>query len=93
MDEEEFEKLEIPHQSKLKPKDFHLEGTFGPATYKELDNKKLVWVGRISSAYLEWWKRDDNTGKAERHGNRVVSHLSLMEIAFLTNLYVIGSFC
>ena len=45
MDEEKFKKLGFPDPWKLKPKHFYLEGLFGPAIYKgldeELDNEEL----------------------------------------------------
>ena len=127
MDEEKFKKLGFPDPSELKPKHFHLEGTFGPAIYKrpdndepdneepdneepddeepdneepdqELgdeepdneepgdddegpDNEELKWVGNISAAFLERWKRDAKTGKAKKHGKRVVSYILLMKIS------------
>ena len=113
MDEEKFKKLGFPNPWELKPKHFHLEGTFGPAIYKrpdndepdneepdneepddeEPDNEELKWVGNISAAFLERWKRDAKTGKAKKHGKRVVSYILLMKIS-LTNWYVIeSSYC
>ena len=104
MDKEEFEKLGFPENPfEVEPEHIHLEGPFGPATYKgpdeevddeeaddeepnneEPDSEKLVWVGNISTAFLERWKRDARTGKAKRYGKRVVSYLLLMRIS-LTN--------
>jgi len=97
MDEKRFKKLGFPEPSELKPKHFHLEGRFGPAIYKglddeELDNEELEWVGNISTASLERWKRDARTGQAKKYGRRVVSIL-LMRIS-LTNWYVTeSSYC
>jgi hypothetical protein len=118
MDEEKFKKLGFPDPWELKPKHFHLEGPFGPAIYKRLDNEELddeqpdneelddeeiddeelgdkepnneelgdeesedeepdneglKWVGNISTAFLELWKRDTRTEKAKKYGRRVVS--------------------
>jgi hypothetical protein len=148
MDEEKFKKLGFPHPDKLRPRDFYLKGTFGPAIYKRLhneeledeevddeevddeevgdeesdhkesdheesdheesdheesdheesdheepDNEELKWVGKISTAFLERWKRDATTGKAKKSGRRVVSYILLMRIS-LTNWYVIeSSYC
>ena len=41
MDEEKFKKLGFPDPWELKPKDFHLQGLFGPAIYKTHDNEEL----------------------------------------------------
>jgi hypothetical protein len=41
MDEEKFKRLGFPDPRDLKPKHFHLEGPFGPAIYKGLDNEEL----------------------------------------------------
>ena len=113
MGEKKFRELRFPDNSlEVQPKHIHLEGPFGPATYRGLeeiddeepndeepndeevddeepnngepDNEGLVWVGTISTAFLERWKRDARTGKAKRYGKRVVSYLLLMRIP-LTN--------
>ena len=39
--EKEFKRLNFPEPWELKAKDFHLESPFGPATYKELNEKGL----------------------------------------------------
>jgi hypothetical protein len=57
---------------------------------EELDIKEFVWVGHISTAFLERWTRDKKTGTATGYGKRVVSYLLLMRISF-TNWYIIGS--
>jgi hypothetical protein len=41
MDEERFKKLGFPDPWELKPEHFHLEGRFGPAIYKGLDDEEL----------------------------------------------------
>ncbi|XTI95191.1 hypothetical protein V2W45_1444592 [Cenococcum geophilum] len=108
MDEKRFRELVFPDNPlEVQPEHIHLEGPFGPATYKGLeevdhegpdheepnneehdneesdhegpdneepDNEKLVWVGNISTAFLERWKRDARTGKAKRYGKRVNLH-------------------
>ena len=78
MDEEEFKRLGFPNPWEIKPEHFYLEGPFGPAIYKGLDdeelgNKELKWTGNISTAFLEQWKRDARTEKAKKSGRRVVS--------------------
>jgi hypothetical protein len=40
MDEEKFKKLGFPDPWELKPEHFHLEGSFGPAIYKRLDDEE-----------------------------------------------------
>jgi len=57
---------------------------------EEPDDEELKWVGNISTAFLERWKRDARTGQAKKYGKRVVSYMLLMRIS-LTNWYVIGS--
>jgi hypothetical protein len=69
LDDEDFEQLEFPEGSELRTLDFNLEGEHGPVIYKG-----LVWVGRISNAYMEVWKRDPVTNLAARNGDRIVSH-------------------
>jgi hypothetical protein len=56
---------------------------------EEPDNE-LEWVGKISTAFLERWRRDARTGRAKKSGNRVVSYILLMRIS-LTNWYVVGT--
>jgi hypothetical protein len=56
---------------------------------EESDNE-LKWVGKISTAFLERWRRDARTGRAKKSGNRVVSYILLMRMS-LTNWYVIGT--
>jgi hypothetical protein len=69
LDDKDFERLEFPEGSELRALDFNLEGEHGPVTYKG-----LVWVGHISNAYMEVWKRDPVTNLAARNGDRIVSH-------------------
>jgi hypothetical protein len=53
---------------------------------EELDIKELVWVGRISTAFLERWIRDAKTGRAKRYGKRRVSYMLLMRISLLIGM-------
>ncbi len=63
------EKTELYSQTpKLKIQNFNVDGEFGPATFKGLQ-----WVGKISSATLEVWKRDSRTGLAIKDRNDIVS--------------------
>ena len=41
MDEEKFKRLGFPDPWELKPEHFYLEGSFGPAIYKGLDDEEL----------------------------------------------------
>lgn len=68
LSDENIQHLGFPAASELSESSFTLEGEYGPATYKG-----LVWVGRISEAFLEVWKRNLETGLAERVGDRIVS--------------------
>ncbi|KAH0548107.1 hypothetical protein GP486_008163 [Trichoglossum hirsutum] len=53
---EEIEQLELSRQRRI---NFNAEGDFGPLTYKG-----LVWVGQITSVFMEIWKKDSQTGSA-----------------------------
>lgn len=53
---------------------------------EEPDDKELVWVGHISTAFLERWIRDAQTGKAKKIGNRRVSYILLMRISLLIGM-------
>jgi hypothetical protein len=68
LEERERENLDLPVSSEVKQSSFNLKGKFGPAFFKG-----LLWVGEITSAYLEIWKRNPGTGLAERCGGRIVS--------------------
>jgi hypothetical protein len=54
---------------------------------EEAEDEKLVWVGRISTAFLEWWVRDAKTGKAKKYGKRRVSYILLVKISLLIGCY------
>ncbi|KAI9760239.1 MAG: hypothetical protein M1840_002582 [Geoglossum simile] len=69
LDDEDFERLEFPHESEVRALNFNLEGEYGPVIYKG-----LVWVGRISAAYMEVWKRDPVTKLATRNEDRINLH-------------------
>jgi hypothetical protein len=68
LEDEEIEQLELSRQHRI---NFDAEGDFGPITYKG-----LVWVGRITSIFMEVWKKDSQSGLATLDGNRMVSHHS-----------------
>jgi hypothetical protein len=53
---------------------------------EEPDDKELVWVGHISTAFLERWIRDAQTGKAKKYGKRRVSYILLMRISLLIGM-------
>ncbi|KAI9770442.1 MAG: hypothetical protein M1840_003328 [Geoglossum simile] len=65
-DDEDFKQLGFPEFTELRASDFNLEDEYGPATYKG-----LVWVGKISAASIEIWKRDAVTGLATRNGSPI----------------------
>jgi hypothetical protein len=67
IDDEDFEQLGFPKE--LKTSMFSLAGDYGPAMYKG-----LAWVGQISTAVVEIWKRNPTTGLATQVGDRVVSY-------------------
>lgn len=62
----QLEDLDLPDSRELEEDDFDLEGEYGPVVYKG-----LRWVGKISSALLEIWRRDPLTKLAERDGEPV----------------------
>jgi hypothetical protein len=65
----DFEQLGFPEAEELKTSMFSLAGDHGPAIYKG-----LAWVGQISTAVVEIWKRNPTTGLATQVGDRVVSY-------------------
>jgi hypothetical protein len=67
LNDEDSEQLGFPGATELKTFDFSLEGEYGPATYKG-----FIWVGQISAAFMEIWKKDPMTGLATRNGSRIV---------------------
>ncbi|KAH0541714.1 hypothetical protein FGG08_003806 [Glutinoglossum americanum] len=69
LDDEELGRLEFPKGSEVRALNFNLEGEYGPVIYKG-----LVWVGRISTAYMEVWKRDPVTKLATRNEDRINLH-------------------
>jgi hypothetical protein len=69
LDGEDFEQLGFPKATELRTSNFSLVGDYGPAMYKG-----LVWVGQISAAFMEIWKRDPITRLATRKGNPIVGH-------------------
>ncbi|KAH0551428.1 hypothetical protein GP486_007358 [Trichoglossum hirsutum] len=63
LEDEEIEQLGLPGQHRI---NFDAEGDFGPITYKG-----LVWVGRITSIFVEVWKKDPQSGLATLSKNRM----------------------
>ena len=72
--EDDEVKDRFPHFSKLGASMVHFEDPLDP--FGSLSICGYTWVNR-STAFLEIWKRDDDTGKARRHGAREVSYFSL----------------
>ncbi|KAI9765673.1 MAG: hypothetical protein M1840_007231 [Geoglossum simile] len=68
--DEDFENLGFPGPLELRGSNFHLDDEYGPAIYKG-----LAWVGRISAAFMEAWKRDPVTGLAVQNGDRIDIHM------------------
>jgi hypothetical protein len=93
LDHEELDDEELDHEELDDEELDHEERDDEESDDKEPDNEQLKWTGKISSVFLERWKRDAGTGKAKKPGRRIVSFLLLMRIS-LTNWYVIGpSYC
>ena len=67
LDDEELEELEFPEPAGIDFDDFNSEKEYGPVTYKGLQ-----WVGWISEAFMELWRRDPATGLATKVGHRRV---------------------
>jgi hypothetical protein len=73
MDEEKFKKLGFPDPWKLKPKHFHLEGLYGPATYKGLDHEEPddeeLDDGELDDGELDDGELDDKEPDDEELGD------------------------
>jgi hypothetical protein len=69
LNSEDFEQLGFPKDTELIASNFSLTGDYGPTTYKG-----FVWVGQISVAFMEIWKRDPITGLATLNGNRIIGY-------------------
>ena len=67
LDDEELERLEFPEPADIRVRDFTSAGEYGPVMYNGLQ-----WVGQISEAFMELWRRDPDTGLAFRDGRRRV---------------------
>lgn len=68
LEEPTLQSLDLPNGFEVRESSFVLMGDFGPANFKELS-----WVGQITTAFMELWKRNPITGLAERVGERFVS--------------------
>lgn len=76
-----FEQLGFPEAEELKTSMFGLAGDYGPAMYKG-----LAWVGQISTAVVEIWKRNPTTRLATQVGDRVVSYYYRQQRFMLTSI-------
>jgi hypothetical protein len=68
-DNKDLEELGFPDMPNVKIGDFVLQREYGPVVYKGFQ-----WVGHISAAFMEVWKRDPSTRSAVKNGNRIVGH-------------------
>jgi hypothetical protein len=76
----DLNRLDIPKKpSEIRAEDFNLEGEYGAVTYKG-----LKWMGEITEAFLEVWKRNPATGLAVKDGTRTV-WLQKLRITLYTN--------
>jgi hypothetical protein len=63
--DQDLEELGIPSKpTEVRSRDVVANGDFGPIFYRDQQ-----WVGQISEAFMEVWKRDANTAK--RQGDRI----------------------
>lgn len=76
----EFAQLNLPDSLTIEESDFSFQDEYGPVMYQG-----LCWVGKISSASLEIWRRDSVKGLARIDGDRFVS-LFLNSISSYTNI-------
>jgi hypothetical protein len=68
LDDEEIKQLSDTTDIGDEP--FGFEGEYGPVKLRG-----LTWVGCISEAFIEVWRRDPATGSAIQDGNRIVGLL------------------
>jgi hypothetical protein len=65
--DQDLEELCIPSMpAEVRSRDVVANGDFGPIFYRDQQ-----WVGHISGAFMEVWKRDTNTDTAKRQGDRI----------------------
>ena len=67
LNEDKYECLDSVNLANLNSAAFDLVEDFGPARFKDIE-----WVGKISTTFMEVWKRD-NTGSPVQDGPRIVS--------------------
>jgi len=65
LDNEEIE--QFPDITEIRGQHFTFEEEYGPVKFRG-----LAWVGCISEAFIEVWRRDLATGSAFQDGNRMV---------------------
>ena len=61
---------QFPDTTEIPDQPFVFEGEYGPVKFRG-----LTWVGCISEAFMEVWRRDPATGTALQDGNRMVGLL------------------
>lgn len=76
----ELAQLNLPDSLTIEESDFSFQDEYGPVMYQG-----LCWVGKITSASLEIWRRDSVTGLARIDGDRFVS-LFLNSVSSYTNI-------
>jgi hypothetical protein len=69
LDDEQLERLEFPEASEIDELNFIIQPEYGPVRYKGLE-----WVGCISTAFAEVWRRHPVSGLATQSGNRIVGY-------------------
>ena len=74
LDDEKLEQLEFSESADIRVMVFNSEREYGPITYKGLQ-----WVGRISEAFMELWRRNQATGLATKVGRRRVRLLNILK--------------
>lgn len=72
LSEEDIEGLKFPDASAIDTAAFTMQGEYGPVVYKG-----YTWAGQLSEAFIEVWKRNSETGLAEKSGSRMVSVISI----------------
>jgi hypothetical protein len=84
---ENFERLGFPRGKELTSSDFILEDEHGPPAYEygPATYKGFMWVGQISVAFMEIWRRDPMSGLATRIGGRIVGNDQEIRCSMLTS--------
>lgn len=77
LDDDAIKRLNLPDPSMVDELAFVLGGPLGPVTMNN-----FTWCGALSEAFIEIWKPNPTTGRAEKVGDRLVSVIILDRMLF-----------